>query len=128
MTGSGMGCWQVPCIAANTRRTPRQLRVGLRPGARANVASDTGHTRMRCRLVLAELWLYCRVAHLPAEGGRLHVLETVVSRQSHDGDVRHDQCWARPEVRGVFSPGLFRNSHLARFESLWVAAIAPRLA
>jgi hypothetical protein len=42
MTGSGMGCWQVPCIAANTRRTPRQLRVGLRPGARANVASDTG--------------------------------------------------------------------------------------
>lgn len=74
MTGSGMGCWQVPCIAANTRRTPRQLR-GPSPRRPSQRGKRHRHTRMRCRLVLAELWLYCRVAHLPAEGGRLHVLE-----------------------------------------------------
>ncbi len=53
----------------------------------ADVTAGTGDAPVRCALPGSELRVHRRVAHLSAEGGRLHPVQAAVTRQQNQNDV-----------------------------------------
>ena len=74
---------QLPCAG--------DFRLGERRRARADMALDARHARVRAVLVGHVFRLHHAVASLAAELRRIHVLDTAIRGERHDDDVGHRQ-------------------------------------